>query len=281
MKLPKHLETLVDAGGLGVALVVDLILNVICFAVLAPDTLTQVAFVAIGVMTVLFVFRSWAKGQKLIWTVFVVVVFFFDLSFTLEATRIQTTAVVASEDTELSRLTARADAAAAQVIELQDQYRSAARRETMDQLHAQIEEAEAQEKTLEAARSARLFSLERGRVSRDRLSADRIFGAISRAWADGRRIPLGVFGLIFLGLQLIVATSIDAPSRSRLLKPRAEKAIFVETPNHERHLAREVRPDGSIITLCGRILKAVVVAGPGENPCSGCTNLYKSRGGTL
>lgn len=281
MKLPKQLESLIDLGGLGVAMIVDLILNVVCFAVLAPDTLTRVAFVAVGIMTVLFIVRSWAKGQRAIWLVFVVVVFFFDLSFSLEATRLQDSVASAATDTELQRLTAQTEHTAARLDDLQSQYRTAMRRETLDQLHSQIEELETQAKAQEAARSARLFSLERGRVSRERLSAEAVFGAISRAWSEGRRVPLAVFGMIFLGLQLIVATSIDAPTKLRLLKPKPMKAIFVEGAAHEHHLASEVRADGSVITLCGRILKASIVAGPGEHLCQGCSNLFKSRGGTL
>jgi len=89
MRIPKRLETFIDVGGLLVALIVDIVINFICFLSLSPDIVTAVAFVSIGIMCVLFVFRAWSKGQVIPWLVFVSVVFFFDYSFSLETTKIQ------------------------------------------------------------------------------------------------------------------------------------------------------------------------------------------------
>src|SRR5574344_1991327 len=98
MKLPPKLEKSIDVIGMLTALITDLTMNIICFLLLAPDMLTAVAFALIGVMIVLFVFRSWSKGQIFAWLIFVLVVFFFDYSLALEATNAQTARVAQTVD---------------------------------------------------------------------------------------------------------------------------------------------------------------------------------------
>lgn len=213
MKLPPALERSIDIGGLIVALIVDIVMNVICFYILAPDLITSIAFVCIGVMTVLFVFRSWSKRQYAAWIIFVAVVFFFDYSFTLESTRAQSNTVTAATDPEIIRLQTKVDETDRNIVDLQRQYDEAAKRETMDQIDEQIKAERARNDRYEAERRARLADLETGTAGKTRITAEAIFQAIPAAWNDGRYIQLVIFGLIFVGLQLIVASSIDGKAQ--------------------------------------------------------------------
>lgn len=61
MKIPKRLNNIIDFLGIIVPLIVDLVLNIVSFSVLAPDVLSRIAFIALAVMIVIFVPRSWSK----------------------------------------------------------------------------------------------------------------------------------------------------------------------------------------------------------------------------
>jgi hypothetical protein len=219
MILPSWLERRIDEVGLLVALIVDIILNVVCFSILAPDPWTSLAFISVGIMTVLFVFRSWSRRHIVAWVIFVIVVFFFDLSFTLEATKTQSTR---GDDTELTRLTAKVDESSVQVLALQAQYDRAVQRATMDQLDEQIKIAQTKVDKYEQDRKARIAAISEGHIERPRLTADAIFSAIPQSIIDGRLIQLFIFSMIFAGLQLIIATSIEVNARA--------VAVIVEAP---------------------------------------------------
>lgn len=239
MKLPAKFEKGIDFTGALVALVVDLVLNLVCFTMLAPDTLTAAAFGLIGGMIVLFVFRSWSKGQKLAWLIFVSVVFFFDLSFSLEATRAQanttqTVDLVAiyAADPELTRLKGKQDEVSVALADLQIQYKEAAKRDTMAELAEQMKQKQSESKYYEDQYQKRRELVEKNaqaKVKHVKLSADAIFSAIPNAYKDGRYLQLIVYGLIFFGLQLIVAVSIEPITKAKkkswiaeLLKARRE-----------------------------------------------------------
>jgi hypothetical protein len=216
MILPRHLELPIDIGGLIVALVVDIVMNVICFATLAPDMITRVAFVAIGIMIVLFVPRSWSKRQFVAWAVFASVVFFFDYSFMLVATKAQTEhkTVNVFIDDEVIRLDNEKKLHDANILDLQRQYSEAARRETMDQINENIEAERALAIKADESRSARIQFLTKQVELSSGITSAEIFTAIPDAAKDGRIIQLIVFGLIFVGLQLIIGTSIDNKTKN-------------------------------------------------------------------
>lgn len=227
MTLPRRLELPIDIGGLIVALVVDIVMNVICFATLAPDMITRVAFVSIGVMIVLFVPRSWSKRQFFAWAVFAFVVFFFDYSFALVATKTQATHATVNvyEDTEVIRLDGERAAHEANIVDLQAQYKEAAKRETMDQINAMIQDEREIVTRAIASRDERIAELKRTTARHAGITSDAIFRAIPDAVRTGRVIELVVFGLIFIGLQLIVATSIDTKARQILPASTEYKVI--------------------------------------------------------
>jgi hypothetical protein len=240
MKLPPRIESAIDAAGLLIALAVDLVLNIICFAVLAPDMLTKIAFISIGIMIVLFVFRSWAKGFIFAWIIFVSVVFFFDYSFVLEATRTQANSTTVETDGELSRLTAKADAAAAQVLALQAEHAISTRPETLADVKGQIETAQSNVRQYEAERKARIRLIESGNAS-IKIKSSAIFEAIPNAWSDRRYIPLVVFALVFLGLQLIVTSSIDPEWRIRRANKPDKVKIEVSQSSLEEFLKKDIK----------------------------------------
>jgi len=215
MKLSPKLEGGIDFLGLLVALVVDIVLNIICFAVLAPDVLTRIAFVAIGVMNVLFVFRSWSKRQYPAWIIFVIVVFFFDLSFTLEATRTQSQETVitqttdVTQDSEIIRLDNAILESKAIKADLQQQFKTAMKRETLDELKELIDKEAIKIDGYEADRKQRFNLVDSGETTKATISAKAIMYSIPNTIKARDILPLVIWGLVFFGLQLIVASSID------------------------------------------------------------------------
>lgn len=218
MTLPPKITRAIDTGGLAVALAVDLTMNVICFSVIAPDWITRIAFIAVGVMIVLFVLRSLAKRQFAVWAVFVSVVFFFDYSFALETTKIQGSAVTASTDTECVRLLEAKSRSDATIADLHEQYKTAMKRETLEELDAQIIAEQARSDRYEAQYDARAKELASGH-ERAKITADSVFYAVPTAYADGRYVPMIVFALVFFGLQLIIFTSMTDKTETQHQAP--------------------------------------------------------------
>jgi len=227
------LNILLDTVALIIALIVDLILNIICMLILAPGPLEAVGFVAISFVVVLFSIRSWLKGNKLLWAMFALVCFFFDLSFTLIATDVQSksaTVVTVDSDQEFSYLTKRAAASAAALADLRAQYSAAVRRETMDELDAQIKQAQRVADDADAARTARRAQIESGALNaaatrqRATITATMIFEAIPVACAAGRFVPLAVFALIFAGLQVVMVTAASSGIKKKGRKPYVYRA---------------------------------------------------------
>jgi len=225
MKLPPALERIIDTGGLIVALVVDIVMNVICFYTLAPDALTAVAFVSIGVMIVLFVFRSWSKNQIPAWIVFVAVVFFFDYSFTLEATRAQaneaTTDNAVYDDIEVSRLDSEMKKIDSSIEGLRTEYSKAMKRETLSEINEAIKAEQTKRDSYEIDRKSRINKI----ASKSKITSTSIFNAIPNAARDGRIIPLIVFGLIFAGLQFIISSSVDRKGKKSTIAAPGEPVI--------------------------------------------------------
>lgn len=209
MRLPKRLNNIIDFLGIIIPLVVDLVMNIVSFSILAPDFLSRIAFVALAVMIVVFVPRSWSKRQFISYAIFVSVVVFADWSFTLATTgeKINTTAVV-TQDIELERLRGNIDKTELKIEDLHKQYYEANKRETLQELNAQIQFEQNRLQKLEADYEARLKHTEQN-ATKNTLIAEDIFNAIPNAIKERRIIPLIVWFMVFLGVQLVVATSID------------------------------------------------------------------------
>lgn len=212
MVIPKKLEPIIDISGLIIATVVDLVFGFICFAALSPDSITAIAFVSIGIMLVLFVVRSCSKGQFFPWLVFVSVVFFFDYSFALEATKAQSEKKTVNiyENAEVKKYDEAIKRNDDALQGLRDRYTKVTKRETLDELDGQIKIENAQKEKNQNERMALISELKKENKTETKISADSIFNAIPSAYNEGRYIQLVIFGLIFFGLQLIIVTSIDS-----------------------------------------------------------------------
>jgi hypothetical protein len=209
MRLPKKLNNTIDFLGIIIPLIVDLVMNIVSFSILAPDFLSRIAFIALAIMIVVFVPRAWSKRQFISYAIFVSVVVFADWSFTLATTgeKINTTAAV-TQDVELERLRGNIDKTELKIEDLHKQYYEANKRETLQELNAQIQFEQNRLQKLEADYEARLKHTEQ-KAESNTLNAEDIFNAIPNAIKERRIIPLIVWFLVFLGVQLVVATSID------------------------------------------------------------------------
>lgn len=213
MKLHPKLEKTIDIVGLLIALIVDLIVIPICMLTLAPDFLTKIAFVCIGVTIVLFVFRSWAKGQKGSWLIFTVVVFFFDYSFALVTTQAQTNKQTVTIDSEIVKIEKDIYLANEQIKKLRDERTISTRPETIASISEDIKTEERNIEIYRDDKVKRQKAVEKsGGVY---ITADSVFTSIPDALSKKRYIPLIVFGFIFLGLQAVVVTSIDSPDKKK------------------------------------------------------------------
>lgn len=226
MKLPKKLNNIIDFLGIIIPLVVDLVMNIISFSILAPDILSRIAFVALAIMIVIFVPRSWAKRQYISYIIFVSVVVFADWSFTL-ATTTETVTVQEAviNDSELTRLRGNIEKTELKIEDLHKQYYEANKRDTLAELNKQIEFEQSRLNKLEDEYNARLKNTEQ-KAERTSLSSDDIFMAIPNAIKHKKIIPLIVWFLVFLGTQLVVATSIDNKNESTPAPTPAPKKLL-------------------------------------------------------
>lgn len=204
----KHLHKILDTPALVAAMVVDFALVGISLFVIAPGTIEKIGMVLLSLVVVLFSVRGWVIGKplgKALWVSFALASFFIDLSFALVATDVQATATV---DTELIRLTDDVKQADAAIADLQQQYKAAGTRATMDQLQEQITVAQAKADKYRSDRAKRLDRFESG--GSKEITSTALSTAIWDAMASGKpgRITfLILFGLIFLGLQLTMITA--------------------------------------------------------------------------
>lgn len=232
MKLPKKLNNIIDFLGIIIPLIVDLVMNIISFSILAPDFISRIAFVALAVMIVIFVPRSWSKRQFISYAIFVFVVVFADWSFTLATTsnKAEQTASVIMQDPELERLRGNLEKTELKIEDLHKQYYEANKRETLQELNAQIQFEEKRLEKLETEYNTRLHKTEQ-KAEQTSLTAEDIFNAIPNAVKEKRIIPLIVWLFVFLGVQLVVATSIDIKEESEVepkVKTKLPSSITID-----------------------------------------------------
>jgi hypothetical protein len=182
---------LLDAVALFVALAVDLALNVVAMVLISPNTLVAAGFVAVAFLVVVFGVRAWIKGNRLLWAVFALCALFFDVSFILASTAVQTESVEivreSGNDEELDRLRDKVAGYEESLRDLQKQFNEAMQRDTMDSIERQQIEVREDKRRAEARLEERLRSVETGEVARAaterraRISAASVFEAIPNA----------------------------------------------------------------------------------------------------
>lgn len=195
-RLHSIFDWMVDGGALILAVVIDLVLNVVVFVTIAPDPLTKVGMAGLAFLVVLFSVRGWIKGGiegKALWALFALVTVFSDLSFALYTTDVQSRT---AGDSELVRLKDEATKAGAYLEALQS------RQLEKGQGYAQqiLDAREALGKANEAVSS-------HVTVESVALTADGVFSAIPDAVKRGRWIELAFFSLIFVGLALTILSA--------------------------------------------------------------------------
>lgn len=212
----KWYDAVIDGGALILAVVIDIVLNLVVFTVVAPDLLTKIGMGALSFVVVLFGLRGWIKGGVIgitLWAMFAVVVTFSDLSFALYVTDVQTES--AGVDTELHRITDKVDHDQKALDLLQAQYNAigsgfrselAVRQNAITDARKALESSETERRSYIAKKSE-------GESNGVVLTADGVFSAIPDAVTGGRWIQLLFFLLIFLGLQGTIVVSASSAIR--------------------------------------------------------------------
>ena len=222
------LTSLIDSYSLSIALVVELAITMISFWIIAPGIIEGIGFVLIATIVVLFAVRSWMKAMvtvgiekwvgRSLWVAFAVVALFFNLSFALASTDVQTLTaevqVSIEEDSALARLDERLDRARERRQTLDKQYDEAVRATTVASLLSQIDAVDAQIAGLEAQINTRELEILSGEATRQarttsqKLTAERIFNAIPNATSNERWVELIIFFFIFFGLELTIVMAV-------------------------------------------------------------------------
>lgn len=195
-RLHSIFDWMVDGGALILAVVIDLVLNVVVFVTIAPDALTKVGMAGLAFLVVLFSVRGWIKGGfsgKALWALFALVTAFSDVSFALYTTDVQTKT---AGDSELVRLTDEATKEGAYLESLQS---------------LQLEKGQGYAQQVKDAREALGKANEavssHVTVESVSLTASGVFSAIPDAVSRGRWIELVFFSLIFVGLALTILSA--------------------------------------------------------------------------
>jgi hypothetical protein len=191
---------LLDGGALALAVLIDLILNVVVFITIAPDAITKIGMAGLAFLVVLFSVRGWLKGGwagRSLWALFALVATFSDLSFALYATDVQSKTAA---DTELIRLTDEATKAGAYLESLQS---------------LQLEKGQGYAQQVKDAREAlgkanAAVSGYHPATESVALTSTGVFSAIPDSVRSGRWIELAFFGLLFIGLQMTILSAASA-----------------------------------------------------------------------
>jgi hypothetical protein len=202
-------DFLLDGGSLIVALIVDIVMNVVGFSILAFDNWSRVGFIASAFVVVLFALRAWIKGKwhgKALWAMFALIAAFLDISLSVASSHQQSMVVVydASKDDVLNALkgTAKKD------LEYVEKLRSL-QLEKGEGYKSQIETALAQSNaSTNAVTNFRPSEYELARAGY--LHSSDIFTAIPTAITSremNRIIGLLFFSIFFAALQLTIVTS--------------------------------------------------------------------------
>ena len=202
------LDRALDGGALGVAIVIDLLLNAVVFWVIAPDLITKLGMVSLSFIVVLFSLRGWVKGGvigRTLWVVFALVATFSDISFALSATDLQ----AKQTDRELVRLTDKVDHDQRVVDELVKQYGEVGTgfRSELTVRQSAIDGARKALSLSLEARGTYLAETAKSGPKGQELTSDKVFSAIWDSIESGRWIQLIFFTLIFLGLQLTIVSA--------------------------------------------------------------------------
>jgi hypothetical protein len=237
----KRLNKLLDGYALVAAMIADIGILLVCFIVVSPGIIEAIGMGILSFVVVLFAVRAWLKGGfmgKAVWAMFALVAFFFDLSFVLVSTDVQSQSAK-TVDTELVRMQSASSRALDGLTNAQTRYDDALNRgnsrATLDSIKATLDAAQATYDKAEIAYQERLRLTEAQADShRVPLTADNLSTAIWDAATSGKpgRIAfLVAFGLLFIGLQLTMVTAAEGtkkepdPAQSHVDKPKRTRTV--------------------------------------------------------
>ena len=215
-------EWLIVYGSLGALLLVELALQIVSMTTIAPGPIERIGFGAIGFIMVALLVPAARRGFHALWIVLALCIIFINASFVLESTRVQSNAITTENDSELKRLDGLLDKKNLALEDLQAQFKSAVKQETMDKLQGQITDTRTELSILDSDRRSRFNLVESGNA-RPIISADDVFMAIPAALgADRLTFPVAIVKLIFFG-SLFIAMQLAILAFARDKKQEVKK----------------------------------------------------------
>ena len=208
-KVLHFVETvLLDTGALIIALVVDILMNIVVFYTIAFDTATRVGMVSLAFVVVLFSVRAWIKGGwqgRALWAMFALIASFSDVSLALATTQTQATHIVydATKDQDLISLQTQATKDSQYLDDLRSKQIAEG-----SGFKSQIEAAVTQYNTSSLA--VKNYKPKSDAIAEEYISSSKVFTAIPDALMSGktdREIALFLFVLLFTALQLTIVSS--------------------------------------------------------------------------
>jgi hypothetical protein len=221
-----------------VAIFIDLGLNIVSMATIAPAGLYVVAFIGIAFLTVLFAVQAWIKRNYILWVVLAFITLFFDVSFILASTELKsesiTIIVTASSDPELRRIETAIEEATGDKIRLDEQFEQSSRESTVNAILEAMEANRERLDQLNAQYNDRLSRIESGELTEttreqtQELSARVVFYALPLAAEKGRWLEIIIWLLIFGSLQFIIVRSAGDQEEKKIILDANGKTLAVE-----------------------------------------------------
>jgi hypothetical protein len=221
-----------------VAIFIDLGLNIVSMATIAPAGLYVVAFIGIAFLTVLFAVQAWIKRNYILWVVLAFITLFFDVSFILASTELKsesiTIIVTASSDPELKRIETAIEEATDDKIRLDEQFEQSSRESTVNAILEAMEANRARLDQLNQQYNDRLSRIESGELTEttreqtQELSARVVFYALPLAAEKGRWLEIIIWLLIFGSLQFIIVRSAGDQEEKKIILDANGKTLAVE-----------------------------------------------------
>jgi hypothetical protein len=221
-----------------VAIFIDLGLNIVSMATIAPAGLYVVAFIGIAFLTVLFAVQAWIKRNYILWLVLAFITLFFDVSFILASTELKsesiTIIVTASSDPELKRIETAINEATDDKIRLDEQFEQSSRESTVNAILEAMESNRVRLDQLNQQYNDRLSRIESGELTEttreqtQELSARVVFYALPLAAEKGRWLEIIIWLLIFGSLQFIIVRSAGDQEEKKIILDANGKTLAVE-----------------------------------------------------
>lgn len=194
------LEPALIGLALTVILGVELVVNSVSMAVMAPGELEKIGFIAMALVIVALGIPSYLLDHKGLWLCFMVMAVFLETSFIVESLRVQSTKSHPEQDYEVKRLDNLITEASTKETELQAEYNKAISGENMTRLKDTLDKKIAERQGYESTRATRIKEV----VSNPIITGAGVFVAIPRGSGlfteEQTRSMSGPIQILFFGL---------------------------------------------------------------------------------